>query len=124
MLITADVQPGDGRGRQIGFPTLNLEYSPAYPDGVYAGWCRTDATGPWLPAACHIGSRPTFNRSKTLEVHVINQQLSETPASLTVFLGQQLRGVVKFSGSEELAAQIKADILQAQSYCENHDPPA
>lgn len=72
--LLGEVVHGDGRGRQIGFPTANLEpvsprkFLPA--TGVYAGkltWdgCETQ------PAVVNIGMAPTFSRGiRVVEVHV------------------------------------------------------
>ena len=65
---------GDQRGREIGYPTANLEPLPwsAVPaDGVYAG--RLVRRGEALPAAISIGTNPTFQgRERRVEAFVLD----------------------------------------------------
>jgi riboflavin kinase/FMN adenylyltransferase len=66
----------DGRklGRQLGFPTANVEVEneQAPPLGVYAVHARLDDA--WLPAVANLGKRPTVteNAEPTLEVHLLD----------------------------------------------------
>jgi riboflavin kinase/FMN adenylyltransferase len=62
--VEGEVRRGDGRGRQIGYPTANVRVRegmlrPA--DGVYAGWLVDLATGERMPAAVSVGTNPTFD---------------------------------------------------------------
>lgn len=72
--LSGEVVHGDGRGRQLGFPTANLEpisprkFLPA--SGVYAGRLSWDGVAP-QPAVVNIGVAPTFQRGiRVVEVHV------------------------------------------------------
>ena len=72
---------GDQRGRELGFPTANLESPPhaAIPaDGVYAGWLMTGPAdrhgGARWPAAISIGTNPTFEGAeRTVEAYVLDR---------------------------------------------------
>ncbi|MCA1825083.1 MAG: bifunctional riboflavin kinase/FAD synthetase, partial [Frankia sp.] len=65
---------GDGRGREIGYPTANLEHHrfAAVPaDGVYAG--RVLRRGSLLPAAIAVGTNPTFQgRERRVEAYLLD----------------------------------------------------
>ncbi len=55
------VMHGDARGRQIGYPTANLDTQEhqALPQlGIYAGLTRVE--GDWIPSAISVGTRPQF----------------------------------------------------------------
>jgi len=72
--LIGEVVHGDGRGRQIGFPTANLE--PVSPrkllpaSGVYAGLLSWEGMTA-QPAVVNIGTAPTFERGiRVVEVHV------------------------------------------------------
>lgn len=75
--LTGEVVHGDGRGRQLGFPTANLE--PVSPrkllpaSGVYAGRLSWEGV-PAQPAVVNIGLAPTFDRgARVVEVHVTGE---------------------------------------------------
>ena len=74
--IDGVVVRGDQRGREIGYPTANLEPLPwsAVPaDGVYAGRLLR-ASGEQLPAAISIGTNPTFEGTvRRVEAHVLDR---------------------------------------------------
>ena len=70
--LSGDVVSGDRRGRGIGFPTANIEPAETPPAaGVYA--CTAELPdGRELPAAVHIGERPTIGDGKPrVEAHVL-----------------------------------------------------
>ncbi len=71
--IVGVVEPGDQRGRAIGFPTANITTECAMPaDGVYAG-VATLPDGRELAAAISVGTKPTFgDRPRTLEAHLLD----------------------------------------------------
>ena len=61
---------GDGRGRELGFPTANLDVPEGLlvpPDGVYAGWTRDRR------AAVSIGTNPHFDGiERRVEAHLLD----------------------------------------------------
>ncbi|ROR93900.1 riboflavin kinase/FMN adenylyltransferase [Salana multivorans] len=108
---------GEARGRELGFPTANLDpaSSGAVPaDGVYAGWLvRADGTR--LPAAISIGTNPTFDGEvRQVEAHVIGRDdLDLYGEEVVVEFVRLLRPTLRFSGVEELVAQMHADCAEA-----------
>lgn len=120
---------GRERGRLIGFPTANLAVSPqrALPaNGVYAGYaCLPAAAVPGqagasgglvrLPAVTNVGSRPTFNEvDRTVEMHVLDFAGDLYGLDLTFEVVAHLRAEQRFSGVEELSAQIQRDVAEAR----------
>ncbi len=113
-LVEGRVVRGDGRGRQIGVPTANLE-CPAVlipENGVYACWAQIGGReGRRRPAVANIGNRPTFGKKRlTLEVHLLDWRGDLYGKSVRVAFVSRLRAEKKFSGAEELVAQIRADM--------------
>ncbi len=113
-LIEGKVVRGDGRGRQIGIPTANLDYpSVLIPEnGVYACWVRLEGKNSRrYPAVVNIGRRPTFDRkSLTFETHLLDWEGDLYGKSMRVEFVSRLREEKKFSGPKELVRQIRVDI--------------
>jgi riboflavin kinase/FMN adenylyltransferase len=113
---------GTRTGRRIGFPTINLlieETEKLIPaDGVYA--VMVDIEYPDSAQRNHgvlnIGHRPTFRgESRTIETHLYDVELDETPESAAVHLVERLRPERRFSTPEDLAGQISADVERART---------
>jgi riboflavin kinase/FMN adenylyltransferase len=121
--LTGNVVIGRKLGRTIGFPTANIE-----PDiikmlprtGVYAVWGF--AGDEKYMGMMNIGFRPTVEKSslhKTLEVHLINFEGDLYGKEITVTFANRLRDEVKFSGIEELKAQLNKDKAQTIELLKN-----
>ena len=125
--ILGPVTHGDKRGRTIGFPTANIplgrHLEPAR--GVYAVTVKLPG-GAELPGVANIGRRPTVNAGpeSRLEVNIFDYQGDLYGAELAVSLHAFLRGERKFSGIEELRAQIAADAAQARAMLADGAPTA
>ena len=113
-LIEGPVMKGEGRGRQIGIPTVNIDYPPVLvpANGVYACWVQIEGrNAPRLPAVTNIGHRPTFDGGKiTVEAHLLEGGRDLYGENLRVEFVSRLREERKFSGPEALVAQIHQDI--------------
>ena len=110
------VSQGAQRGRQLGFPTANLEAIPVLvpPSGVYAG--RVYAADNIHRAAIHIGPNPTFEESQPkVEVHIIDFSGDLYGTRLEVDLLARLRGVQKFESVDALLNQLRSDIAAART---------
>ena len=130
--LRGKVVAGDGRGRQIGFPTANLagvlELLP--PAGVYAVAVtllknrngieaaahdsRALASKKWA-GVLHLGARPTVDRPESVEVHLFDFEQDLYGVELRVELLGALRGVERFESVEALKEQISKDIVKARS---------
>ena len=108
------------RGRELGFPTANLEAATAGvvpPDGVYAGWLvrgsSAEVGGQRLPAAISIGTNPTFDDvpQRTVEAHVLGRaDLNLYGEEVGIELIERLRPMLAFDGLDPLLVQMRADI--------------
>ncbi len=112
---------GDQRGRQLGFPTANLTVPSdmAVPaDGVYAGWLtRLDEPGAApMAAAISVGTNPTFDGAdRRVESYVIDRtDLELYGVEVAVDFVARLRGQVRFTGVDDLIAQMRADVDRAR----------
>jgi riboflavin kinase/FMN adenylyltransferase len=117
--VTGVVAKGDGRGRQIGFPTANLEGVEQLlpPAGVYAARVRIDGEAALHPAVLNLGSRPTISTDgrRTLEVHLLDFAGDLYGRELEVSNFVFLRNEQKFDGLDALKAQIARDVARARS---------
>jgi riboflavin kinase/FMN adenylyltransferase len=113
--LDGDVVAGDGRGRQIGYPTANLrtdgELVP--PNGVYATVARTPDG--LLPAVTNIGVRPTFGGggAVSIETHLLRGGRDLYGARLRLYFVQRLRAEQAFSSPAALVARIEQDCRAA-----------
>jgi riboflavin kinase/FMN adenylyltransferase len=116
--VQGEVVEGDRRGRTIGFPTANLRPEPVLPpsDGVYAVVARQlgAAGSELLMGVANLGTRPTFAAGRSLEVHLFDFARDIYGATLRVGFVERVRGEQKFSGIDELRAQIQRDSEQAR----------
>jgi riboflavin kinase/FMN adenylyltransferase len=110
---------GDKRGRELGFPTANLEVDKEMQlcaDGVYAGWyLRPDGTR--HQTAVSVGRQPTFFESRPyslVEAHLLDFQGDLYDEMGTVELVSQLRGQVKFVSVDALVDQMTVDVAQTR----------
>src|SRR5436853_2203122 len=117
--LTGEVVSGTGTGRRFTFPTVNLraeqELLPAR--GVYITRSCLEGETRSQRSVTNIGMRPTFNGSAlSVETHLLDAQLATTPKRMEVRFWKRLREEKKFSGPEELRAQIARDIARANKF--------
>ena len=117
--LTGEVVNGTGTGSRFTFPTLNLaaeqELLPAR--GVYVTRTCLDEETRSHRSVTNIGVRPTFNGSSlSVETHLLDTQLAAAPKRIEVRFWKRLREEKKFTGSEELRAQIARDIARANEF--------
>ena len=112
--LTGEVQHGDERGRELGFPTANLipEETLACPGhGVYA--CRADGRA----AAVSIGVRPTFDtgRGELIEAYILDFEGDLYGSELRLEFLERLRGERRFDTPEGLIEQMHRDVEQTRA---------
>ncbi|MBY8860376.1 3,4-dihydroxy-2-butanone-4-phosphate synthase [Nocardia sp. CA2R105] len=126
--VVGDVVRGDQRGREMGFPTANLELDEelsgsvgkAVVDGVWAGRAALP-DGRTVVAAISVGRRSTFyGRSgiRLLEAHLLDFEGDLYGLTLTVHLDQWIRPQTAFSSKEELVAAVAEDIAKTRVFAE------
>jgi riboflavin kinase / FMN adenylyltransferase len=112
------VTEGRGLGREIGFPTANIEASDINKlipgNGVYA--VEIIIAGKKYKGMLNIGSRPTFNRNadkRSIEVHIFNFEGNLYDKKIILVFADKIRNEKKFSGAAALAEQLKKDKVTA-----------
>lgn len=114
--ISGRVIRGDGRGAALGVKTANLgeivHLLPA--DGVYAVWVVLPS-GERAQGVLNLGPRPTFDRPRSVEVHLLDFEGDLYDQVVLVEFVAYLRGQLKFSSKDELVAQIQRDIAAARA---------
>lgn len=124
------VEPGDKRGRTIGFPTANLrvESGILWPaDGVYAAVAALPG-GDRFPAAVNIGARPTFaGAARRLEAHILPERphpdlvLDRYGWPLRLEFLSHIRDQVRFRNADELAEQLGRDRARASRIVQENE---
>jgi riboflavin kinase/FMN adenylyltransferase len=107
--LSGEVEHGDERGRQLGFPTANLVPDEALVcpgHGVYA--CLADGR----PAAVSIGVRPTFKtgRGELIEAYILDFDADIYGEILRIEFLERLRGERRFESPQALVAQMHRDV--------------
>ncbi len=115
--LTGEIRSGAGRGRTILFPTLNLapeqELLPKL--GVYA--TESAVGGKLYTSVTNVGTRPTFNGAGvTVESHLFGFSETITCGPMEVRFHERIRDERKFSGVDELRAQIARDMETARKF--------
>jgi phosphoribosyl 1,2-cyclic phosphate phosphodiesterase len=117
--LTGEVVSGTGTGRKFTFPTLNLkaeqELLPGR--GVYITRTVLEGEASSHRSVTNVGVRPTFNGSGlSVETHLLDYSGNFQPRRIEVRFWKRLRAEKKFSGPEELKAQIAKDIAAANRF--------
>lgn len=119
--VIGTVVNGDKRGRTIGFPTANVEpeLGAVVPRrGVYA--VKIQVQGQLHEGVCNIGYKPTFNnpevKKQVIEVHILDFDKSIYGEMVEVEWHERIRDEQKFSGIDELKAQIQQDKRTAEQF--------
>ena len=123
--IDGVVVRGDQRGRDLGYPTANVEplpYSAVPSDGIYAGRLLR-ADGSVLPAAISIGTNPTFaGRERRIEAFVIDAEpgLDLYGEHVGLTFAARLRDTIRFQTVEPLIAQMADDVERTRTLLAGH----
>jgi riboflavin kinase/FMN adenylyltransferase len=114
--IDGTVVHGAARGRELGFPTANLDTSNELlpPAGVYA--TTAALSGIEHPSVTNIGMRPTFGDVDRVhvETHLLDASRDLYGARLRLSFVQRLRDERAFADVDALRAQIEADCRAAR----------
>ncbi len=129
--LIGNIVPGRGKGKQLGFPTLNLgkpeQIIPA--EGVYAGTVEVAetiegvcSTKEKIPAAFSIGQAATYggNQSLLIEAHLlVNNAGQFTSQYMAMDFIERIRSQLKFETEKKLAEQIDKDCRKVQQILGN-----
>ncbi len=116
--LRGPVVRGDGRGRQLGFPTANVQVPPerllpAY--GVYGGWADTPLGR--YAMVVNVGVRPTYPASRpTVEAYLLDFVGDLYGTLLTLHFEVYLRPEMRFESAVALCAQMERDVAAAREH--------
>jgi hypothetical protein len=120
--VEGTVQPGDRRGRELGFPTANVHSPNAVRlDGVYAAILQVEpaADGPSYVAAVSVGHRPTFygrDGLRLLEAHLLDFAGDLYGRQVRIELHARLRVQRKYVDEGALVRQLGWDVEATRSW--------
>ncbi len=114
--VRGAVEKGAGRGKGLGFPTINLPLAPGQEvgHGIYA--VRVLMGGRRYPAAGYIGSRPTFGGgAPVIEATLLGFDGNLYGEELEIEFIAKIRDDATFASPKALAAQMEADCETART---------
>jgi riboflavin kinase/FMN adenylyltransferase len=109
--IDGVVIEGDKIGRELGFPTINIETeNEILPEGVFKTSSEID--GKMHDSITYIGTSPTLlpGKVKKVETHILGFEKSIYGKKVRVYFEKKLRGEMTFGSKTKLIDQIKKDI--------------
>lgn len=112
----SQVQHGDKRGRDLGYPTANLRMPEDCPllQGIYAVKVRVGDD--WYGGVASYGRRPTFDNGAALfEVYLFDFKGDLYGKTLRVHVVSYLRGEAKFDSADALVTQMDRDSEEARA---------
>lgn len=119
--ITGSVVDGNKIGRDIGFPTANIQIDHDFKllpkEGVYIVEAEIDQQK--YPAMLNIGFKPTLNqpeKSLSIEAHIIGFADNIYKKSITISFHQRIRDELKFENIEQLKNQLFSDKKETMNY--------
>lgn len=112
-MLTGQVVKGQKVGRQIGYPTANINVTETYKlipeDGIYA--VRVELKGKLYQGMLYIGQRPTIGDqlARTIEVNIFDFDEDIYQEMIRVYFVESLRKDERFEDLESLKNQLAAD---------------
>jgi len=122
--ISGRVVHGDGLGKQLGFPTANIQLKHNRPPltGIFVVRVQGDDLPP-MQGVASLGVRPTVkqNGKPVLEVHLFDFSGEIYNKHLRVNFLHKLRDEVKYLDLQSLTQQIELDVCNAKQWFIQHD---
>ena len=118
---------GDGRGRELGYPTANVAppmHAAIPADGVYAAWFTVLGAGPVVgqvepgeryQAAVSVGTNPTFGDTRrSVESYILDRDADLYGRMARVEFVDKVRDMVKFNSVDELLENMARDVARTR----------
>lgn len=125
--LIGSVVHGEQRGRELGFPTANLDFSQPVaspPDGIYAArasWGGDRVLEPHdrADAVISLGTQPTFGgRVRLMEVHLLDRDENLYGERMRVQFCEWIRGQRRYDSVDELIEKMGDDVQRAREVLE------
>ncbi|MGB0453852.1 MAG: bifunctional riboflavin kinase/FAD synthetase [Bacteriovoracaceae bacterium] len=117
--VTGKVIKGDGRGRKIGFPTANIDFSDKLTIPSTGVYITKSHVGDMLYySVTNVGIKPTFQSQDELsiETHVFDFNRDIYGEDFRIHFLSKIRDEVKFSSVNDLISQIDKDAQVAKEF--------
>ena len=130
--LVGSVVHGEQRGRELGFPTANLDFSQPValpPDGIYAaraswGGDRILEPRDHADAVVSLGTQPTFGgRVRLMEVHLLDRDENLYGERMRVQFCEWIRGQRRYDSVDELIVKMGEDVERARGILARRDDP-
>ncbi len=109
--ISGEITSGKGRGKSLGYPTLNLKVSSKKllpKDGVYS--VEVQLKEGYHPGMMYIGPKPTFGEEdRSVEVHLFNSEMETRKSKVKLLVQRWVREPKKFEDPTFLRDQLRSD---------------
>ncbi len=118
-ILNGKVISGKQRGRNLGFPTINLEQTSSRKiiPKIGAYIVEVSINNIVYNGMCNIGYNPTFNgKELSIEVHIIDGDIKNIDSDVAVKFHSWLRDEKKFENEEKLIEQLKNDKKKCEEY--------
>ncbi|MBU4377211.1 MAG: bifunctional riboflavin kinase/FAD synthetase [Candidatus Omnitrophica bacterium] len=122
--VLGTVVKGEKRGREIGFPTANIDphHEAMPPSGVYI--VKAEFGGRSYQGVVNIGFRPTFHPHKkyaepVIELHIFDFDKAIYGRDIEITFLKKVRNEKKFRDKHKLAGRVKRDMALAKRYFKN-----
>jgi riboflavin kinase/FMN adenylyltransferase len=119
MKFSGIVKKNLGRGRQLGFPTANIEAPKELEDGIYVGvtYCNTLVYN----SIIFVGAAETFGEAdRKAEVYILDFEEDLYDQKIEVETQKKIRDNKKFASEQELIDQMKHDEKVAREFFANY----
>lgn len=122
--IKGVVVHGNKRGRGIGFPTANIDFSREYlppKQGVYVGAVMLKEK--LYQAMINVGHNPTFNTKNNLsiEAYILDFNQNIYDQEIRVLFYKRIRDEKKFDSIQQLIDQMNEDYFTTRAYFETNE---
>lgn len=102
-------EKGGGRGKKLGFPTVNIPCAGSAPSGIYAG--EVVWNGKSYPAAVY-----KEDGKNIVEAHLLDFSGNLYGETIKIIAREKIRDVKKFQNEKDLIAAISGDIANIRNY--------
>ena len=115
--LTGEVVRGDGRGRELGYPTANVTAENEIVPGRGVYLTETIALASRLPSITNVGNRPTFGGDAlTVETHLLGFNDDLYDEQVDVHFLARMRDEVPFANTAALVEQLARDRAAAEAF--------
>jgi riboflavin kinase/FMN adenylyltransferase len=114
--FTGIVQEGKHRGRELGFPTINIPLPYKEVSGIYAAKVYTAV---YTKTAGHFAAVFADPSRGVLEAHLLDFSGDLYGAEVRIELHEKLRESAAYGSDEALRAAIAADVAKVREYFKN-----